>query len=128
MEIMFHHSNAELPLSLERWLNRFLVTPRMHGIHHSIVPEERNANWSSGLTAWDWLHGTLRLDVPQEAIVIGVPAYRDPQELTLPKLVVMPFQEQRSSDCLPNGTRPTRDLPSIPTEDTSPKASTALSP
>jgi len=62
---MFHHANVRLPIAAERRLNRFVVTPRMHGIHHSIVREETDSNWSSGLTLWDWLHGTLRLEVPQ---------------------------------------------------------------
>ena len=34
---MFHHSNVRLPTALERRLVRVLVTPRMHGINHSIV-------------------------------------------------------------------------------------------
>lgn len=33
----FHHSNWRLPIGLERILNLVIVTPRMHGIHHSIV-------------------------------------------------------------------------------------------
>lgn len=73
--ILFHHSNLELPIRWECWLNKFIVTPRMHGIHHSIVERETNSNWSSGLTVWDWLHGTLRLNVPQAEVTIGVPAY-----------------------------------------------------
>src|SRR5262245_43561131 len=32
----FHHSNWALPAGLERRLNLVLVTPAMHGIHHSI--------------------------------------------------------------------------------------------
>jgi sterol desaturase/sphingolipid hydroxylase (fatty acid hydroxylase superfamily) len=75
---MFHHSNVDLPPETERWLSRILVTPRMHGIHHAIVEKQTSSNWSSGLTVWDWLHGTLRQDVPQEQITIGIPAYRDP--------------------------------------------------
>src|SRR5947207_15556437 len=38
VEILFHHSNIELPIDTERWLSRLIVTPRLHGIHHSIVP------------------------------------------------------------------------------------------
>ncbi len=71
--ILFHHSNVRLSLSLERMLARFVVTPRLHGIHHSIVPEEVNSNWSSGLTIWDWLHSTLRTEPPQAALTLGVP-------------------------------------------------------
>jgi sterol desaturase/sphingolipid hydroxylase (fatty acid hydroxylase superfamily) len=91
VEILFYHSNVAMPVVIERWLIRLIVTPRTHGIHHSIVPEESNSNWSSGLAVWEWLHGTLRLNVPQDAITIGVPAYRDPKEVTLPKILVMPF-------------------------------------
>jgi sterol desaturase/sphingolipid hydroxylase (fatty acid hydroxylase superfamily) len=112
VEILFHHSDVELPIEVERQLGRFLVTPRMHGIHHSMVPEETASNWSSGLTLWDRLHGTLRLDVPQREIVIGVPAYREPREVTLPRVLAMPFGEQRDPwrlpGDLPGDGRPTR--------------------
>ena len=91
VEIMFHHSNVELPPSVERWLRLFVVTPRMHGIHHSIVPEEMNSNWSSGLTVWDWLHGTFRWDTPQAEITIGTADLRDPHEVTLLRILALPF-------------------------------------
>jgi sterol desaturase/sphingolipid hydroxylase (fatty acid hydroxylase superfamily) len=106
VEILFHHSNVELPIEVERWLCRLVVTPRLHGIHHSVVPEEQNANWSSGLTIWDWLHGTLRLNVPQDAITIGVPAYRRPEEVTLPKILVLPFGKQRPTWWIPGNGEP----------------------
>jgi sterol desaturase/sphingolipid hydroxylase (fatty acid hydroxylase superfamily) len=115
LSIMFHHSNAQLPINLERVLNRLLVTPRMHGIHHSIVREETNSNWSSGLTLWDWLHGTLRLNVPQEEINIGVPAYRQPEEVGLAKILVMPFGEERATWLFPEDGHPVRGtLPGSP--------------
>ena len=103
LSILFHHSNVRLPAAVERRLNSLVVTPRMHGIHHSVVKEETNSNWSSGLTLWDRLHGTLRLDVPQDVIVIGVPAYRDAGEVTLPKILAMPFGEERPTWALPEG-------------------------
>ncbi|HET7410045.1 MAG TPA: sterol desaturase family protein, partial [Paracoccaceae bacterium] len=90
--IVFHHSNVRLPVWLERALVGAVVSPRMHGIHHSVVDEERDSNWSSGLTVWDMLHGTLKLDVPQDAIVVGVPGYLDEGRLTLPRLVALPFR------------------------------------
>jgi sterol desaturase/sphingolipid hydroxylase (fatty acid hydroxylase superfamily) len=91
LSILFHHSNVRLPAGLERGLNLLVVTPRMHGIHHSTVKEETDSNWSSGLTIWDALHGTLRLDVPQDAIRIGVPDYREPREVGLTKMLALPF-------------------------------------
>jgi sterol desaturase/sphingolipid hydroxylase (fatty acid hydroxylase superfamily) len=108
MSILFHHSNVELPLWLERRVGRVFVTPRMHGIHHSQVRDETDSNWSSGLTLWDWLHGTLRLNVPQREITIGVPAFTDPDDVTLPKMVVLPFVPQRPHWLGPDGTEPLR--------------------
>jgi sterol desaturase/sphingolipid hydroxylase (fatty acid hydroxylase superfamily) len=95
LSVLFHHSNVRLPARAERLLNRLLVTPRMHGIHHSVVRAETDSNWSSGLALWDWLHGTLRLDVPQEQITIGVPAFRDPEDVELLEVLGMPFGQQR---------------------------------
>ncbi len=97
LSILFHHSNVRLPVELERRLNRVLVTPRMHGIHHSDVKAETDSNWSSGLTVWDALHGTLRLDVPQDEITVGVPAYRDPREVGLAEILKLPFNEERDA-------------------------------
>ena len=113
LSIMFHHSNVELPLSLERWLNCLIVTPRMHGIHHSIVEQETNSNWSSGLTIWDWLHGTLRLNVPQDQVTIGVPAYREPAEVSLLKILKLPFLKQRSDWGSTDGSSPAREVSSV---------------
>jgi sterol desaturase/sphingolipid hydroxylase (fatty acid hydroxylase superfamily) len=106
VSILFHHSNVELPLGLERAIACVFVTPRMHGIHHSVVPDETNSNWSSGLTVWDWLHGTLRLNVPQREITIGVPAYRAPEEVTLKESLSLPFRAQRPWRVLPNDGEP----------------------
>ncbi|QCR24157.1 sterol desaturase family protein [Pontibacter sp. SGAir0037] len=104
----FHHSNMRLPFGFERYLCRLLVTPRMHGIHHSIVAQETNSNFSVVLSCWDKLHNTLRLNVPQDAVTIGVPAYRNPQEQTLLKLLALPFGKQHGWQ-LPDGSVPERE-------------------
>lgn len=116
ISILFHHSDVRLPLEIERWLNRVMVTPRMHGIHHSIVREETNSNWSSGLSIWDRLHGTLRLNVRQDEITIGVPAYRTLEDVELLKILAMPFGEQRPSWQLPDDGKPRREVTPMPSE------------
>jgi sterol desaturase/sphingolipid hydroxylase (fatty acid hydroxylase superfamily) len=105
---LFHHSNWRLPIRLERILNSIVVTPRMHGIHHSIVQRETNSNWGTVFCWWDKLHRTLRRDIPQNEITIGVAAYRDEKELTLAQLLVLPFRKQREWR-LPNGLEPDRE-------------------
>jgi hypothetical protein len=71
----FHHSNLRLPLGVERHLVNWLVTPRAHGIHHSVVHRETQSNFGVGLTLWDRLHQTLRLNVPQAKVTIGAPLF-----------------------------------------------------
>lgn len=111
VSILFHHSNLRLPWSVERRLARLVVTPRMHGIHHSDYREETSSNWSSLFSFWDVLHGTFRLDVPQEAIRIGVPAFQRPGDVTLPKIVRLPFAPQPYDWRDPEGeTRLTRPI------------------
>ena len=111
MEILFHHSNIRLPAGLERRLCRIIVTPRMHGIHHSIVREETDSNWSTIFSWPDRVHGTLRLNVPQDEITIGVPAFRNPEELTFGKLMKMPFTAERPSWKLVGDGKPEREEP-----------------
>ena len=116
LSILFHHSNTRLSIALERILVRFVVTPRMHGIHHSDWRSETNSNWSSVLSVWDYLHGTTCLSVPHEFVVVGVPAYRSSGEVTIGRILVMPFRRQRADWMAPQGPQLRRPHQVPPTE------------
>jgi sterol desaturase/sphingolipid hydroxylase (fatty acid hydroxylase superfamily) len=90
--VIFHHSNLELPIEIERRLAPFVVTPRMHGIHHSTRTEETDSNYSSLLSCWDRLHRSLNLNVPQDLVTIGVPGFSDPEDVTLAASLALPFR------------------------------------
>lgn len=92
---MFHHSNIRLPLQLERLINKVIVTPRMHGIHHSTVKGETNSNYSVIFRWWDLLHRTLILNIQQSMIRIGVPGYQQTKDNRLLTLLKMPFLKQK---------------------------------
>jgi len=95
--ILFHHSNARLPIAIERWIVPFIVTPRMHGIHHSDYRNETNSNWASLFSCWDYLHRTILLNVSQQDVTIGVPAYQRPEDVTIGKVLTLPFLPQRDN-------------------------------
>lgn len=105
---LFHHSNLRLPIGFERLLNLLLVTPRMHGIHHSQVRDETNSNYSVVFPWWDRIHRTIRLNVPSAKITIGVPAYSQPQDNTLKNVLLMPFTRQRNYWTFTEGQTPER--------------------
>jgi sterol desaturase/sphingolipid hydroxylase (fatty acid hydroxylase superfamily) len=86
---------VRLPVRVERWLNLILVTPRMHGIHHSEIRCENNSNFSVVFSWWDMLHRTLRLNVPQSQIVIGIPGYAEIADSKLGEALLIPFKRQR---------------------------------
>lgn len=109
----FHHSNARLPLPLEKTLVRLLVTPRMHGIHHSVVQRETDSNFGVMLTLWDRLHRTLRLNVAQQEVTIGVPAYPHAAAQTVLHLLALPLQPQKPW-ARPDGSVPDRPTPAAP--------------
>jgi len=101
---VFHHSNVRLPIWLERLLNKLLVTPRMHGIHHSQVQHETNSNYGVVFPWWVGLHRTLGLNVLQAEIVVGVPGYSRPEDNRLWNALTMPFRKQRDYWRRPDGS------------------------
>jgi sterol desaturase/sphingolipid hydroxylase (fatty acid hydroxylase superfamily) len=94
-ETLFHHSNLRLPIRFERLLNKLLVTPRMHGIHHSQVQRENNSNFGVVFPWWDRVHRTLGLNIPQAEIAIGMAGYSQPDDNQLRNALLMPFRKQR---------------------------------
>ena len=111
---MFHHSNLALPIALERGLNKVVVTPRMHGLHHSVVGGETNSNYSVIFSWWDRLNRSLRLNVPQGEVIIGVPGYLLPRDNHLRALLMIPFRKQRPYWCWPSGKASLRKPGKVP--------------
>ena len=93
---MFSHGNVRLPGRLDHALRWVLVTPEMHRVHHSVVPRETNSNFGFNLSVWDRLFGTYRPQ-PQaghDAMIIGIPQFRDPDELRLDRMLLQPLRER----------------------------------
>lgn len=90
---MFNHGNIRLPAGIDRLLRLFLVTPDMHRIHHSTIVRETNSNFGFNLPWWDRICGTYRPQ-PEKGhlgMTIGLMEYRDPEKLTLLRLLLQPF-------------------------------------
>ncbi len=91
---MFNHANVRLPLSIDRFLRLFVVTPDMHRVHHSIEDDETNSNFGFNLPWWDRLFGTYR-DQPRaghEGMTIGIRTFKEDRWCSwLPGMLVIPF-------------------------------------
>ncbi len=76
---MFNHSNISLPKKFDNVLRLFAVTPDMHRVHHSVIPDELNSNFGFNLPWWDRIFKTYRQETRagNHDMVIGLNDYRD---------------------------------------------------
>ena len=91
---MFNHSNVRLPLVVDRVLRLVMVTPDMHRVHHSILPEETNSNFGFNLPWWDRLLGTYKAQpaAGHDAMTIGIEQFRTPRDQWLDRMLVQPVK------------------------------------
>jgi sterol desaturase/sphingolipid hydroxylase (fatty acid hydroxylase superfamily) len=90
---MFNHGNVRFPQHIDSIVRLLVVTPEMHRVHHSAIRWETNSNLGFNFPWWDRLFGTYR---PQPAkghleMTIGLDQYKEPNKLTLPWLLILPF-------------------------------------
>lgn len=92
---MFNHSNAAMPGWLDRIVRVVVVTPDMHRVHHSVLRHETDSNFGFNLPWWDRLFGTYRREpeAGHDRMTVGLPIFRDPQELRLDRLITQPFRD-----------------------------------
>jgi len=90
---LFNHSNVQMPLSVDRALRWFVVTPDMHRIHHSTDPRETNSNYGFNVPGWDRLFGTYCPEpaLGQLGMKIGLEHLGPPVCLNLFMMLRFPF-------------------------------------
>ena len=70
--VIFHHSNISISERKDNLLRYFLVTPRMHRIHHSCIKAETDSNYSSLFPWWDLIFKSGRKKPIEENIKFGI--------------------------------------------------------
>jgi len=101
---MFNHGNLQLGATANRWLVRFIVTPDMHRVHHSVEPDAQNRNFGFNLSLWDRIFSTYRrMDAPAlAAIRIGLNEHDDVKPTRFIWSLILPFLTT-SSQSRPSG-------------------------
>ncbi len=97
----FHHAD----ISLGRWDRRLrwlLVTPDIHKVHHSDQQPETDSNYSTVLSIWDRLAGTLRLRADPKTIVYGLEEFADPSWQTVAGMLKTPFVNTAGTEATAN--------------------------
>ncbi len=72
--IVLHHSNLKISTNVDLFLRKFIVSPHMHRIHHSVIRSETDSNYGSVFPYWDKLfHSYIKF--PAAPIEFGIREY-----------------------------------------------------
>ncbi|WP_106225062.1 sterol desaturase family protein [Legionella pneumophila] len=76
---MFNHGNVRMPFILDKALRYIIVTPDMHRVHHSDIPNETNSNFGFNFSIWDRVFGTYSSQprLGHEKMTIGIKTIRE---------------------------------------------------
>ncbi|MFK7824723.1 MAG: sterol desaturase family protein [Oligoflexales bacterium] len=91
---LFNHSNIFIKEKWDHILQRIIVTPDMHRIHHSTEIDETNSNYGFSLSCWDHIFRTYKDKAlkGQLGLSIGLLEYPYPNEkINLQKIIKIPF-------------------------------------
>lgn len=90
---MFNHSNIKINDKVEKVLNKVLITPALHTIHHSKIFEETNSNFGFSVPWWDKLFHTFKATgkYQQNKIRIGTVPMPDQKYQLFPGMLIQPF-------------------------------------
>jgi sterol desaturase/sphingolipid hydroxylase (fatty acid hydroxylase superfamily) len=101
----FHHADISIG-RWDRWLRLLIVTPYMHKVHHSDWRPETDSNYSTVLSVWDRLFGSLRMRADPKTLVFGLNEFSDPGWQTWLGMMKTPFVNVGSCSVepLPEGT------------------------
>ncbi|PJK28422.1 extracellular solute-binding protein [Minwuia thermotolerans] len=66
--------HSHVPIRYGRRLERFLISPAQHQIHHSLAARHHDRNFGAALAVWDWIGGSLVVSQRGEELRFGVAA------------------------------------------------------
>jgi sterol desaturase/sphingolipid hydroxylase (fatty acid hydroxylase superfamily) len=87
---MFHHADISLGRA-DRWLRWLVVTPDIHKVHHSRWRPETDSNYSTVLSVWDRLAGSLRLRPDPATLTFGLDEFAAAEWQTVGGMLATPF-------------------------------------
>ncbi len=76
----FHHSH--IWVSFGPIVERLIISPAQHQIHHSTDPQHYNKNYGTTLAIWDWMFGTLYVTQKEETVTFGLTSKVDAPLMT----------------------------------------------
>lgn len=95
---LYTHTSLALPESVDRQLRYWLVTPSVHGVHHSDHQPQTDSNYGSVLSVWDRLFGTYTDPALVRVERVGLDQFRGPADTTLAAALLQPLEYRTGGD------------------------------
>ena len=76
-----------------KWLERIIISPAQHQLHHSIAKEHHDKNFGAALACWDWLFGSLHHSIEFDDLELGIEKNQKETSHSLWHLYLNPFVE-----------------------------------
>ncbi len=92
-----HLRHSHIWFSYGPWLNRLVMCPAHHQIHHSIDPRHWNKNFGVKFSVWDAWFGTLYQPQKPEVLRVGLPGVGRREFATVRQLYFLPFKKALES-------------------------------
>jgi sterol desaturase/sphingolipid hydroxylase (fatty acid hydroxylase superfamily) len=86
-----HLRHSHVRLSYGPVLDRILICPTLHQIHHGCSPEHVDKNFGGIFSVWDWLAGTLYIPRDDEELILGLPGGEHGDYHSIIGLYLLPF-------------------------------------
>ena len=86
----YHLRHSHIPMSYG-WLERYVMSPAQHQLHHSVEVRHWDHNFGLLLSCWDRMAGTFLYSEVQGGFRLGLPAADQPQFQSLLDLYVAPL-------------------------------------
>ena len=85
--------HSHVAIYYPKWLERWLISPAMHQLHHSTLPRHFDKNMGSILAIWDRMFGTLHHSEPDVQLRFGLDRRQSSKWHSPIHLYLTPFKD-----------------------------------
>lgn len=85
--------HSHINISYWPWLERIVISPAQHQLHHSIAERHYDKNFGAALAIWDWLFGSLHISEPESDLQFGLTPQERSHHANLLSIYLVPLRE-----------------------------------
>ena len=85
--------HSHIDISYWKWLERIIISPAQHQVHHSVLTRHHDKNFGVALAIWDWMFGSLHHSEKIDKLTLGIDLNQKEETHKLYNLYIDPLKE-----------------------------------